>query len=71
MQTQIAYSVTDPQDNVAAGRSFPSPVSWPAHSANTCNEYLPSDTTINRFVWVVQYLARNNFYVIIDDHTEV
>lgn len=66
----VAYSVTDPADNVQPNLAFPQPVSWPAHSANTCNEYLPSDTTLNRFVWVAQHLARNGFYVIIDCHTE-
>ncbi len=40
------------------------------HSADTCNQYLPNDSTINRFVWVVKYLAANGFYVIVDDHTE-
>ncbi len=69
MQAEIAQSVVDPADGVQTG-SFPQPISWPQHTANTCNEYLPSDSTINRFVWVVQYLARNGFYVIIDDHTE-
>ncbi|KAG1655305.1 hypothetical protein FOA52_007962 [Chlamydomonas sp. UWO 241] len=69
--TEIANSVTDPSDNVASGVTFPSPGAWPSHSANTCNEYLPnSGSVFDRFVWVVNYLARNGFYVIIDCHTE-
>lgn len=69
----IASSVIDPAVAMPAGSSnaFPSPVSWPDHGNNsTCNSYLPHDTTINRFVWSVQYLARNGFFVIIDNHFE-
>ncbi|GAX78958.1 hypothetical protein CEUSTIGMA_g6398.t1 [Chlamydomonas eustigma] len=67
----IAYSVVDPSVSLAPNlTTFPLPPDWPPHSPNTCNQYLPEDTTLNRFVWVVQYLAHNGFYVIIDDHTE-
>jgi hypothetical protein len=30
---------------------------------------MPQDTALNRFLWVVSYLARNNFFVIIDNHS--
>ena len=72
MQTDIAYSVIDPNAGVIPGQtSFPQPVAWPILSGNTtCNSYLPQDSTLNRFVWVVNYLARNGFIVIIDDHYE-
>ena len=71
LQSQIAYSVVDPAASVPPGlTNFPPPTSWPDHGTNTtCNSYLPQDTTLNRFLWVVSYLARNNFFVIIDDHS--
>ena len=72
LQAEIAYSVVDPAAGVPPGLStFPQPVAWPDHgNNNTCNSYLPQDSTLNRFVWVVNYLAHNGFYVIIDDHSE-
>jgi hypothetical protein len=60
----IAYSVTDPQDDVPLGLDFPELDYWPVHMRGRCNDYLPSDSVRNRFVWVVQFLARNGFYVI-------
>jgi aminoglycoside/choline kinase family phosphotransferase len=69
-QSQIAYSVVNPNASVPANlNTFPQPSNWPTHSPNTCNQYLPENTTIDRFVWVVKYLANAGFYVIIDDHT--
>ncbi|KAG1680164.1 hypothetical protein FOA52_000277 [Chlamydomonas sp. UWO 241] len=67
---QIAYSVTDPLDNVPSNLGIPAPGFWPSHGDYTCNAYIPGDSVINRFVWVVQYLANNGFYVIIDCHSE-
>lgn len=34
-------------------------------TAGICNSYLPSDTTFNRFMYVVQFLARNGFYLLL------
>lgn len=33
----------------------------------TCNAYLPEDTTLNRFMWVVDYFAQQGFYIILDN----
>jgi hypothetical protein len=33
----------------------------------TCNAYLPQDTTLNRFMWVVNYFAQQGFYLILDN----
>ncbi len=60
----IAYSVTDPQDDVPLDLDFPKLDYWPVHERGRCNDYIPSDSVWNRFVWVVQFLARNGFYVI-------
>ena len=32
--------------------------------------YLPTDSTMARFLWVIRLYARNGFFVMIDDHTE-
>lgn len=36
-------------------------------SATVCNSYLPSDSVFNRFIYVVQFLARNGIYVLLDN----
>lgn len=35
--------------------------------AGLCNSYVPADSTFNRFIYVVQFLARNGLYVILDN----
>lgn len=32
-----------------------------------CNAYLPEDTTLDRFMWVVNYFAQQGFYIILDN----
>ncbi len=32
-----------------------------------CNAYLPEDTTLDRFLWVVNYLTQQGFYIILDN----
>lgn len=32
-----------------------------------CNGYVPNDSLFNRFVYVVQFFARNGFYIILDN----
>lgn len=34
-------------------------------TAGICNSYLPSDSTFNRFMYIVQFLAHNGFYLIL------
>lgn len=36
-------------------------------SAGICNSYVPSDSTFNRFMYVIQFLARNGFYLLLDN----
>ena len=40
----------------------------PIYKGNMCNEYLPSNSTRDRFIWVVKFLAKNGFYVMISNH---
>lgn len=41
----------------------------PGHIAGSCDDYLPSDSTFNRFLWNVHMLAANGMYVVIDNHS--
>lgn len=33
-----------------------------------CNWYLPNDSTLNRFLWVLNYFASRGFYVVLQNH---
>ena len=58
-QAEIAFSVIDPSaPPVPANTPFPPAVAWPFHAANTCNGYLPQNTTLDRFIGVVNYLTQ-------------
>lgn len=70
-QTEIQTSTTDPSVNVPAGSTIPAQIYTPPNATpGIANSYLPNDTTLNRFLWVINFFARNGFYVLIDDHTE-
>jgi hypothetical protein len=70
-QSEIQTSVTDPSVTVPSGDIIPPQVYSPPNNVpGIANSYLPNDTTLNRFLWVVNFFARNGFYVLIDDHTE-
>lgn len=36
-------------------------------SSYVCNSYVPSDSTFNRFIYTIQFFARNGIYVILDN----
>ncbi|EIE18857.1 hypothetical protein COCSUDRAFT_59785 [Coccomyxa subellipsoidea C-169] len=47
-----------------------SPPQWstpPASVPGVCNAYLPEDSTLNRFMWTVDYFASQGFYIILDN----
>lgn len=70
-QSEIQSIDTDPSATVPSGATIPPQIYPPPNNVpNTCNAYLPNDTTLNRFLWVINFFANNGFYVLIDDHTE-
>ncbi len=43
---------------------------WAAPAAaapGLCNAYLPDDSTLSRFLWTVDHLAQNGFYIVLDN----
>mmetsp|Transcript_13633 Transcript_13633/g.41196 ORF Transcript_13633/g.41196 Transcript_13633/m.41196 type:complete len:948 (-) Transcript_13633:1152-3995(-) len=40
----------------------------PTVPTNTCNYAMPNDSVFNRFLWFINFLARNGWYVLIDNH---
>jgi hypothetical protein len=40
-------------------------------STGTCNANLPDSSVYARFIYLIRYLARQGFYVIVDNHFNV
>ena len=67
--TDMASGVMPPGHKLKPGYSLPDLPSPPQRShPNTCNDYLPSSSTYDRFCWVVHFFAHNGFFVLIDNH---
>jgi len=60
----------DEKQRASESQSVPvPPVPLPPAGGDTrCNTYLPWTSTLDRFLWVVQWFAANGFYVVLDDH---
>ena len=67
----IVSATTDPAVTLASNATIPTQSNPPPQTQGVCNDYLPNDTVLNRFLWVVQYFARNGMYVIIDNHVNL
>eukprot|EP00890_Picochlorum_soloecismus_P002424 jgi/Picsp_1/3182/NSC_06022-R1_glycoside hydrolase len=65
--TEMAESITPPGRRNQ--RQAPEALEHvPLYRNSTCNGYLPNNSTRDRFIWVVNFLAKNGFYVMISDH---
>ena len=42
-----------------------------SYNDGTCNADLPNDSVYTRFLYTVRYLARNGFYVVLDQQVNV
>lgn len=40
----------------------------PERTPGKCNDYLPSSSVWDRFIWVIKFYIENGFYVMIDNH---
>lgn len=63
----IQANLTNPSYSTG-GKVFPVLSYNPVQTSS--NILIPNDTVLHRFTWVIDFFARNGFYVLIDDHTE-
>ncbi|MBP9743317.1 MAG: cellulase family glycosylhydrolase, partial [Burkholderiales bacterium] len=64
---QLTTNLTNPNYS-AAGKTLPALIYTSGQTYS--NQYLPNTTVMNRFLYVIDFFARNGFYVLIDNHTE-
>ena len=60
-------SLTNPNVTVPPGRTVPNLTDIVTQDPGICNAYLPSSSTIERFLFVIQFLAGNGLYVVLDN----
>lgn len=66
---QVQSATTNPNVTVPPARSVPVLPTAAATVINgTCNSYLPNDSVLNRFLYVVDFLASNNLYVMLSNN---
>jgi aryl-phospho-beta-D-glucosidase BglC (GH1 family) len=66
--SHIQKSVTSPAYSASSKLKIPAMRAPPFRERGMINEYLPNDSTFHRFLWVVNFFAKNGFYVLIDNH---
>lgn len=64
---QLISNLTNPSYSIS-GKTFPS-LNNPS-GETYANQYLPANTVMARFIYVINFFAKNGFYVLIDNHTE-
>ena len=66
---QVQAATTNPNVTVPPGRGVPILPTAAATVINgTCNSYLPNDSVLNRFLYVVDFLASNDLYVMLSNN---
>lgn len=65
--TQLIANLTNPSYSIS-GKTFPS-LNYTSGQTYS-NQYLPNTTVMARFLYVIDFFARNGFYVLVDNHTE-
>lgn len=68
-RAQLQSSVTNPNITVPPNRGIPALNATAATAIpGTCNSYLPNDSLLNRFLYVVDFLATNELYVVLSNN---
>lgn len=68
-QAEMLKTVVPSDRQPSHGQTLPTLPTPPSRKqANSCNDYLPSSSTYDRFCWVVHFFASNGFYVLVDNH---
>lgn len=62
----VQTSVTHPK--YPTNRAIPLLPHPPPRHPSCCNDYLPQNSTLDRFLYVVHFFAENGFYILIDNH---
>ena len=65
---RVAASLTNPNVTVPPGRTVPALSDIVTATPGVCNAYVPSSTTIERFLFILQFLTGNNLYVVLDNN---
>ena len=60
----IQDDTNPPSITLPYGTKFPNLTTTPSLTNNTCNNYIPSDSTLNRFIYVVNFITANGLYVV-------
>ena len=69
---QLQSSVTNPNITAPPGRGIPALNATAATvTPGTCNSYLPNDSVLDRFLYVVDFLATNDLYVVLSNNVTV
>ncbi|MFN8769916.1 MAG: glycoside hydrolase family 5 protein [Neisseriaceae bacterium] len=63
----LETNLTNPSHPIQ-GKNFPDLNYNPSQAYS--NQLMPTDTAIKQFLYVVDFFAKNGFYVLIDDHSE-
>jgi hypothetical protein len=66
-QASIVQATTNPSTN-ASPQSAPPPVSAAPQMPGVCNSYLPNSSTLDRFLYILKFFAKNGIYTLIDNH---
>ena len=67
-QQAIQQNVTNPSVPVPPSKTIPPMIYAPTRKPGMCNDYIPNTSTLDRFLWVINFFAHNGFYVLIDNH---
>ena len=66
---EVAASVTPPGASVRGpAPRLPNPPPASSYAGDVCNAYLPATSVRERFLWVAEFYARNEFVVLVDNH---
>jgi hypothetical protein len=66
--SQPQLPVVCPSAGLTASLTLPYPALPNGLPSGICNEYLPNNTTLARFLWTINFFTSNGIYAVIDNH---
>ena len=66
--TQVQASVTNPNATIPPAATLPALDAVVSSLPGVCNSYVPQNSTMARFLYVVQLLASQNLYVVLSNN---